>query len=397
MNIGTYTITAETPTYYTQYCPTNQGVHTATVTAIGETIPDKDFSFVADGQHSDLSVSMSTTVLRKNFTNDYIVTYKNTGNNDSSGNRITMNLADDIEFVSSDVSWTNQTGQTAYWDIGTIEAQATVTFTVKVKVTVATTIGDSATNSIVITSNTADTNTLNNSFDDTSLIVGSIDPNDKLVYPEGTLPSESPITYKIRFQNMGNYPAESVVVYDTISQSLDISSLRKMETSHEANFTILNGNVLKWDFPHINLPDVEHNEPESHGYIQFDIYPKENLSINTNIQNAATIIFDYYQTTPTNITNIIVNPHNSTALLLIYPQPVKDNIVAQYHSNKEEEEEEVQVEFYDLMGRLVIKHKDKVFVGLHRFNYNIVNFNPGVYFIVVRSSESVMSRKIIKL
>ncbi len=66
---------------------------------------------------------------------------------------------------------------------------------------------------------------------------------------------------------MGNYPAESVVVYDTISPRLDLTTLGNIKTSHDASFTILDENVLKWDFANINLPDVENNEPESHGYI----------------------------------------------------------------------------------------------------------------------------------
>ncbi|NQY28673.1 MAG: VCBS repeat-containing protein, partial [Flavobacteriaceae bacterium] len=394
MNTGTYTITAESPLYYTQFCPSNQGVHTVTVTAIGEIIPDKDFGFVADGSHSDLSVSMSTTVLRKNFENDYIVTYKNIGNNAATGNRVTINLADDIDFVSSDIQWTNRTGQTAYWDIATIEAQETVTFTVTIKVTIDTTIGDSATNSISITSNTADTNMANNTHNDASIIVGAIDPNDKLVYPEEVLPLGSPITYKIRFQNMGNYPAESVVVYDTLSPSLDISSLKKMETSHEARFTILDKNVLKWDFPHIDLQDVEHNEPESHGYIQFEIFAKNNLNVNTNITNSATIIFDYYQTTPTNITNIIVNPYRGDGQLFIYPQPTKNNIIVEYESMMDGI---VHMEFYNLLGELLLRFDDPVSQGWNKFNYNISNLSPGIYIIAVKSGNKTTSKKIIKL
>jgi len=394
MNTGTYTITAESPLYYIQFCPSSQGNHTATVTEIGGVIPDQDFGFVADGEHSDLSISMSTTVLRKNFENDYIVTCTNIGNNASTGNRVTIDLADDIDFVSSDVPWTNQTGQTAYWDIATIEAQETVTFTVTVKVTIDTTIEDNVTNSISVTSSTADTNMANNTYDDTSIIVGAIDPNDKLVYPEGALPLGSPIIYKIRFQNMGNYPAESVVVYDTISPNLNINSLKIMETSHEAIFTIIDKNVLKWDFPHIDLPDVEHNEPESHGYIQFEIFPKENLDVNTNIENAATIIFDYYQTTPTNVTNIIVNPYRGDGQLFIYPQPTKNNIVVEYESIMDEP---VHVEFYNLLGELLLRYDDTVSVGWNKFNYNISSFSSGVYIIAVKSGNKTVSKKIIKL
>jgi len=394
MNTGDYTIVAETPLYYIQFCPSNNANQTASVTEIGGVIPDKDFGFVADGSHSDLSVSMSTTVLRKNFENDYIVTCTNIGNNASIGNRITINLADDIDFVSSDIPWTNQTGQIAYWDIQTIAPQETVTFIVTVKVTIDTTIGDDVINSVSVLSNTADTNMDNNTYNDESIIVGAIDPNDKLVYPVGSLPLGDPIVYKIRFQNMGNYPAASVVVYDTISPNLAINTLKILETSHEANFTIVDNNVLKWDFPHIELPDVEHNEPESHGFIQFEIYPKENLEVNTAIENAATIIFDYYQVTPTNVTNIVVNPYRGDGQLFIYPQPTKGAIVVEYESMIDEV---VQVEFYNLLGKILLKYDDTVSAGWNKFNYNIANFSPGLYIIAIKSGDKTTTKKIIKL
>ena len=394
MNTGIYSISAETPTYYTQYCPTNNESHSVEVETIGGTIPSKDFGFIADGTHSDVSVCMSTTVLRKNFTNDYIVAYDNIGNNDASGNRITITLNEGIDFISSSIPWTNQTGQTAYWDIQSIEAQTSESFIVTVSVTTSTSIGDEATNSVTITSSTADTNTGNNTCTDVSIIVGSIDPNDKLVFPEGVLPFDNPLTYKIRFQNMGNYPAESIVVYDTLQPTLDVETLCKIETSHDAIFTILEGHILKWEFPFIELPDVEHNEPESHGYVQFEIFPAKNISANTTIENTATIIFDYYQSTVTNVTSIRVNPNEDGSSLILYPVPTRNHISVQYESGAKET---VHIDCYNLYGQLIQSKNTNVLEGWNRMELDVSELPSGVYILSVRSLDLTISGRFIKL
>ena len=395
MNTGTYTITAETPAYYTQFCPTAPLTHTAVITSLGGDTCGLDFGFLADGTHSDLSVCMTTTVLRKNFTSDYTVQYDNLGNTNSSSNRIDITLNAGVEFVSSTIPWTSQTGQTAYWDIATIAAQESGSFVVTVQVTTDTTIGDVATNTVSISSTvTSDTDLSNNSCNDSSEIVGAIDPNDKLVFPSDKLPLGTPITYKIRFQNMGNYPAESVVVYDTISPRLDLTTLGDIKTSHDASFTILDENVLKWDFANINLPDVENNEPESHGYIQFQIYPVRNLDNNTPIKNSATIIFDYYQITPTNTTSIIVNPVVSDETFLAYPVPVKDHILLGYQSEKEEN---IEISFYNIRGSLIKQYVKSVSLGWSNLRFNLSEYSSGVYFVVLKTSDTSYTKKLIKM
>jgi hypothetical protein len=395
MNTGTYTITAETPAYYTQFCPIAPLTHTAVITSLGGDSCGLDFGFLADGTHSDLSVCMTTTVLRKNFTSDYTVQYDNLGNTNSSSNRIDITLNAGIEFVSSSIPWTSQSGQTAYWDIATLAAQESGSFVVTVQVTTDTTIGDVAANTVSISSTvTTDTDASNDSCNDSSEIVGAIDPNDKLVFPSDKLPLESPITYKIRFQNMGNYPAESVVVYDTISPRLDLSTLGNIKTSHEASFTILDENVLKWDFANINLPDVENNEPESHGYIQFQIYPVRNLDKNTPIENSATIIFDYYQITPTNTTSIIVNPVVSDETFVAYPVPITDQILLGYQSNKEEN---IEISFYNIRGSLIKQHVKPVSLGWSTLRFNLSEYSSGVYFVVLKTSDTSYTKKLIKM
>ena len=142
-------------------------------------------------------------------------------------------------------------------------------------------------------------------------IVGSYDPNDKLVSPEGFTDNHyvnpgTRMEYTIRFQNTGTFQAFSVVVVDTLSLDLDIETFEMMSASHDYRLdlrTTEDGqNILTWTFPDINLPDSTTNEPESHGYIKFKISPKADLAEGTQVENFADIFFDFNDPIRTNTT-----------------------------------------------------------------------------------------------
>ena len=389
MNTGTYEVAAETPNYYSQFCPTGNGSHTVMVSEIGTSYPNNDFGFVPEGNKPDLSVCLSTTALRLNFTNEYAIIYENVGNNVAYDNTIVVTLDEGIEFVSSTLPWDTQTGQTAYWNIAAILPQESVNFYVTVAVTSEATWGEYVTNTASISSESTDVNTTNDSCEDIGLIVGSIDPNDKIVHP--MTKSGNDLTYKIRFQNIGNYPAESVVIYDTLSPDLDINTIRNVITSHEGVFTITD-NTLKWEFANIDLPDSEHNEPESHGYVQFRIDAIGKLPLETVIENTATIVFDYYQTTVTNTTSIVVNNYEIEDNLMVYPVPVVNHLTMQYKSGIEEI---VTVRLFNTTGQLILEENKMVFVGWNRHDFYLENLESGLYFLVVDSSSGRKSHKAI--
>ncbi|WP_187261998.1 DUF7619 domain-containing protein [Pontibacter beigongshangensis] len=140
-------------------------------------------------------------------------------------------------------------------------------------------------------------------------IIDSYDPNDKLVLPTGLTeenytPTNTPLKYKIRFQNTGTDVAYKVVVVDTLSQHLDIATLQMGAASHDYNFSVSGKGqpVLTWTFNNILLPDSTSNEPGSHGYIQFSIKPKAELPEKTAVENFADIFFDYNSPIRTNVT-----------------------------------------------------------------------------------------------
>ncbi len=150
----------------------------------------------------------------------------------------------------------------------------------------------------------------------------SYDPNDKQVVPfgltnENLIEKTTELDYTIRFQNTGTIEAVNIVVLDTLSEFLDIETIRLGMVSHDYNFMIdgdADTRILRFQFDNINLPDSNTNEPASHGFIKFKIKQKANNRIGTVIKNRAAIYFDFNSPI---ITNTI---SNKVAIL-----PLRDN------------------------------------------------------------------------
>ncbi|MDJ1496941.1 6-bladed beta-propeller [Cytophagaceae bacterium DM2B3-1] len=140
-------------------------------------------------------------------------------------------------------------------------------------------------------------------------IIDSFDPNDKLVSPVGTpndhyTPTNTELKYTIRFQNTGTDYAYTVTVVDTLSESLDISTLQMGSSSHMYSLKVTGKGrpVLTWTFNTINLPDSTRDQAGSNGFVQFTIKPKANLAEKAQIENFADIFFDYNDPVRTNTT-----------------------------------------------------------------------------------------------
>ncbi len=150
-----------------------------------------------------------------------------------------------------------------------------------------------------------------------NVVVGSFDPNNKLVRPTGVLQEHyvSPIDeleYTINFQNTGNDTAFTVIVYDTLSPFLDISTLQIMSSSHVNIASIRAGNILQWRFENILLADSNIDEPNSHGFVKFKIEPLDSVPDFAIVNNSAAIVFDYNDPIQTN--DVFVTLHDTTMI-----------------------------------------------------------------------------------
>jgi uncharacterized repeat protein (TIGR01451 family) len=229
------------------------------------------------------------------------------------------------------------------------------------------------------------------------------DPNFKEVNPSGvgfenhTL-QNTPLEYTLHFQNMGNDTAFHVLVTDTLSSILNPETFEYLAASHPVNITRI-GNILKFDFPHINLLPKSMNEPLSQGFVKFRIKTFENLPDYTILTNTANIYFDF---NPPVITNTSLNTlvyeldagiedqTNSTNNLLVYPNPAQNTLTIDLQN--------IEIEnciILDAIGQTVYCNANG-FGAKHKIQLNISNLSTGVYFVKVRSNNGFYTAKFIK-
>ncbi len=227
--------------------------------------------------------------------------------------------------------------------------------------------------------------------------IGSYDPNDKQGFPKGYgaehyIWQNVDLEYLIRFQNTGTDTAFTVVIRDTISEHLDITSLQMGASSHAYTYTIDGEGVLKVRFDNILLPDSTTNELASHGFFKYKIKQQPDLPIGTMIYNKAAIYFDFNAPIITNETlHEVAEPFISTLVttddlttnnikLHVFPNPFGafttfeiDNLPAG----------RTDFLLYDNLGRLV--RKERV-LDTERFQFYRKALASGLYFFEFQQS-----------
>ncbi len=173
----------------------------------------------------------------------------------------------------------------------------------------------------------------NNTTQFTDSVVGSYDPNDKLLQPAVLSPAQvqaqdKPIEYTIRFQNTGTFLAERVLILDTLSEDLQWASMQFIASSHACQWYITNG-VLHVIHNDIMLPDSTSDEANSHGFVKFSMLPANDLQDGAEVVNIAHIVFDFNTPiiTPPAIFRVDVlagMDERVTSSVAVFPNPAKD-------------------------------------------------------------------------
>ena len=136
--------------------------------------------------------------------------------------------------------------------------------------------------------------------------VGAYDPNDKNGYPlgygeENNIAKGTELDYAIRFQNTGTDTAFNVVVRDTISEALDLSTFKAGSSSHDYTVNIDSQRVVTFTFANIMLPDSNVSLLASQGVVNFTIDHSPELIEGDLITNEAAIYFDFNEPVITNV------------------------------------------------------------------------------------------------
>lgn len=349
------------------------------------TFNNLDFLINVDTTISDLAIDLESTARIALFRDDiFTMTIRNNGGRKQSG-IVTMVLDSAFNYISADRIPFQINGDTLKWQLDTLDFNETTIINVTTHPSFSAMIGDSVRFLSEVTPVYADMFPTDNVSNLNDIIVGAFDPNDKSCQVGDVIEIDSldgkDFLYTIRFQNVGNIPANDVLVIDTLNAHLDPTTFRILNSSFPVNLEMQSTGIVKFHFIGINLPDSNTNEVQSHGFIKYAIRSKTTTSVGDAITNKADIFFDINPAITTNlVTTVVVN---STVLstgisfsenqsLIVYPNPAFDffSIVTPIHT------EDISIELYDQTGRMVKK-------VLNSKTVTTEDLLPGYYFGIV--------------
>jgi hypothetical protein len=153
--------------------------------------------------------------------------------------------------------------------------------------------------------------------------------------------------------------------------------------------TVLPGNVVKFNFPFIYLPDSTSDEPGSHGYVIYEIAPQTNLPTGTEIRNRSSIFFDFNLPILTNQVwstivaaippcTVIGTVSQNEGDIVLFPNPASGLCTIRAKSTLEE------IAVTDLVGKQYLHlgpMQDR------ELKVDVAQWPAGIYFFRVRTSD----------
>lgn len=243
-----------------------------------------------------------------------------------------------------------------------------------------------------------------------TVVIGSYDPNDKQVglYRTGNAwdggsiyTTDNTLDYTIRFQNTGTAPAQFVIIRDTLDTNLLPHTIRDLDSKHNMDVTLEDGNVLVFTFNNINLPDSSVSQEQSIGFVQFTIDRVAGLPVGTQISNQAAIYFDYntpiFTNTPISVIDqftTVVDLENKEFDVAVQPNPFERDLLVQYEL---ENNSDVQVKLFNQLGQCVYQQAyTQQASGKQQVFLQTANLTSGLYILQVETQEGSSSKKLLK-
>ncbi|MBL7740645.1 MAG: T9SS type A sorting domain-containing protein [Chitinophagaceae bacterium] len=391
---GSYTVSPSLPLYYTSIVPAS---HSAAFGSLyGQTDTANHFALVPSSIIKDLRVNITpVAAARPGFLTTYRITYTNKGTETIPAGNITLTHDNTLSFQEAAPVPASNTAPVIVWNFTSLSPSMSESIDVRFRVSPADTLGQILKSYVTANPVAGDFNPGNNTDSTYHIVTGSYDPNDKRVTPDGAISTDFVSTgkyldYVIRFQNTGTDTAFTVVLKDTLSNKVEISSFEMLSASHNYSVNMKGNGIVEWRFNNILLPDSNVNEPKSHGFVRYRIKTKNTLAVGDQIKNKAAIYFDFNAPVITNETiNTVtvitaVNPVVNTIETKVFPNPA----YAVLHIRSKGY---FHYTLYDAIGRTLMM-ADK--------NYNeavidLTGFSKGIYFIEIRNKKGRAVHKIL--
>ncbi len=392
---GNYTIVpCSTYPYYQSFTPTS---HVVNLPAMGDVDTNNNFAVTLIPDIQDLQAHLSSSPARPGFNNRLYLSCRNYGTVPMDA-QLVLNYDAVQSWVGSSLVPSSISGNMASWNLGSLAIGETRQLTVDLFTNASVTLGTPITHQLNALPDSTDETPYNNVAMVIDSVVGSYDPNDKLLSPAMMTPAElqtgaKPITYTIRFQNTGTYLAQRVVIVDTLPNGLQTASIQVLASSHAQRWYVDHG-VLYVIFQGINLPDSTSDALNSQGFVRFSILPETDLPLGATITNIAHIVFDFNApiiTPPAvfHVDDASAVAERSWTGIRVYPNPVLDQLWVMHGTNNGMA---AQYAIKDLSGRDVLNGK----LGGDGA-VNVGHLRAGSYTITTTGKTGVFTTRFMKL
>jgi len=391
---GEHTITVATG--YPYAGSVSPSLHYGSVPSMGDMDLNNDFAVAVLPDIQDLRVQLYALPARPGFDNQVYLRCENYGTTVVDA-EFTFSFDADQTWLGSTVAPTSTSGNTATWSFPAMPIGAVQNIVVELNTAPIVPLGTDIVHTLSADPIPTDESPLNNVYTFNDSVVGSYDPNDKLLFPAVLTPDEvalgeTPIEYTIRFQNTGTFLAERVVILDTLSTDLQWESMRFIASSHAHHWYITNG-VLHVIHNDIMLPDSNANEAASHGFFKFSMLPKTDLDNGSLIENIAHIVFDFNEPIVTEPAVFMVDISAGvtealgSARACVFPNPSQEFIQV----NALGTDDVLRYHISDMLGAQV--QAGSLVTGDW---LNVENLDPGTYLICIDHGRTRIFNRFVK-
>ena len=264
----------------------------------------------------DLAVNVfDVNRARPGFPMEYKIRYENKGTTAIATGKIAFVTGTQLTYTSASPVYNSTSADTLFWNFSNLAPHSIglINVDMTVKPPPAVNGGDSIQTSAIIFPIANDTVPVDNKFEMTQRVFNAFDPNDKTESHAGKISTQQLtdgeyLQYTIRFQNTGTDTAFNVFIRDTLSSSLDWNTFEMLTASADYHFSMSAGKCL-WEFNNIRLPDSNHSQAASYGYLVYRIKPTSAVAVGDVITNKAAIYFDNNLPVLTKIDSTTVVPN----------------------------------------------------------------------------------------
>ncbi len=257
--------------------------------------------------------------------------------------------------------------------------------------------GDTVNERMVATPITGDSDPSNNQCEIIDTVRAGCDPNEMSVNPPACIHTASQqLQYTISFVNTGNDTAFNIYIMDTLSDDVDVQSVKVLMASHPMNTLLINAgghNIYKFEFPNINLLDSAFSPSQCSGAVIFTVNTKSGLPVGTQVLNHAGIFFDDNGVVMTNtVMNTVCSPTAVPVVgnsnISVYPNPANDELTIKtdqtvYHS----------FIITNSLGQSLLQQD----ISAPQTTVNIQSLPAGLYYITFRGDNGQAVQKFVKM